>query len=66
MPDAVTTMSHNWAFAVFLLGVCALIAFMLGRAGSGLQLPAIKATSRLSACSRRKPGRCWALRPGRD
>lgn len=30
MPDAVTTMSHNWAFAVFLLGVCALIAFMLG------------------------------------
>ena len=30
MPDAVTTMSQNWAFAVFLLGVCALIAFMLG------------------------------------
>ena len=30
MPDAVTTMSHNWAFAVFLLGVCGLIAFMLG------------------------------------
>ena len=30
MPDAVTTMPHNWAFAVFLLGVCALIAFMLG------------------------------------
>src|SRR5690606_16895161 len=30
MPDAVTTMSHNWAFAVFLLGVFGLIAFMLG------------------------------------
>ena len=30
MPDAVTTMPQNWAFAVFLLGVCALIAFMLG------------------------------------
>lgn len=30
MPDAVTTMSQNWVFAVFLLGVCALIAFMLG------------------------------------
>ncbi|WP_454255487.1 NADH-quinone oxidoreductase subunit A [Pseudomonas sp. Marseille-Q8238] len=30
MPDAVATMSHNWAFAIFLLGVCALIAFMLG------------------------------------
>jgi NADH-quinone oxidoreductase subunit A len=30
MPDAVTTMSQNWAFAVFLLGVCGLIAFMLG------------------------------------
>ena len=30
MPDAVTTMPQNWAFAVFLLGVCGLIAFMLG------------------------------------
>lgn len=30
MPDAVTTMSHNWAFAVFLLGVFGLIGFMLG------------------------------------
>nr|MBP8263925.1 NADH-quinone oxidoreductase subunit A [Pseudomonas sp.] len=30
MPDAVMTMSHNWAFAVFLLGVFGLIAFMLG------------------------------------
>ncbi|AQZ33858.1 NADH-quinone oxidoreductase subunit A [Pseudomonas sp. LPH1] len=30
MPDAVTTMSQNWAFAVFLLGVCGLLAFMLG------------------------------------
>ena len=30
MPDAVTTMPHNWAFAVFLLGVFGLIAFMLG------------------------------------
>ena len=30
MPDAVTTMSQNWAFAVFLLGVCGLFAFMLG------------------------------------
>lgn len=30
MPDAVTAMSNNWAFAVFLLGVCGLIAFMLG------------------------------------
>ena len=30
MPDAVSTMSQNWAFAVFLLGVCGLIAFMLG------------------------------------
>ncbi|KRW61242.1 NADH-quinone oxidoreductase subunit A [Pseudomonas sp. TTU2014-080ASC] len=30
MPDVVTAMSQNWAFAVFLLGVCGLIAFMLG------------------------------------
>jgi NADH-quinone oxidoreductase subunit A len=30
MPDAVTAISHNWAFAVFLLGVFGLIAFMLG------------------------------------
>lgn len=30
MPDVVSTMPHNWAFAVFLLGVIGLIAFMLG------------------------------------
>jgi NADH-quinone oxidoreductase subunit A len=30
MPDAVANMPHNWAFAIFLLGVCGLIAFMLG------------------------------------
>jgi NADH-quinone oxidoreductase subunit A len=46
MPDAVTTMSHNWAFAVFLLGVCGLIAFMLGLSG---MLPTGSARLRLSA-----------------
>ena len=30
MPDVVTAMSQNWALAAFLLGVCGLIAFMLG------------------------------------
>jgi len=28
--DTVTIMSHNWAFAAFLLGACGLVAFMLG------------------------------------
>lgn len=30
MSDAVTAMSHHWAFAVFLLGVVGLIGLMLG------------------------------------
>jgi NADH-quinone oxidoreductase subunit A len=30
MPDAVSTMPHNWAFAIFFLGVFGLCAFMLG------------------------------------
>ncbi len=29
MPDAVSTLPHNWALAVFLLGVLGLCAFML-------------------------------------
>ncbi|CAD5109421.1 NADH-quinone oxidoreductase subunit A [Pseudomonas carbonaria] len=28
--EAVATMSHNWGFAIFLLGVAGLCAFMLG------------------------------------
>ena len=30
MSDSLSSLSHNWAFAAFLLGVCALVAFMLG------------------------------------
>lgn len=30
MPDAVSSLSHNWGLAVFLLGVVGLCAFMLG------------------------------------
>jgi NADH-quinone oxidoreductase subunit A len=30
MPDAVLSLAHNWGLAVFLLGVAALCAFMLG------------------------------------
>ena len=30
MSEATTLLSHNWGFAVFLLGVFGLIAFMLG------------------------------------
>ncbi|CAE6919652.1 MULTISPECIES: NADH-quinone oxidoreductase subunit A [Pseudomonas] len=30
MSDPVLSVSHNWAFAVFILGVFGLIAFMLG------------------------------------
>lgn len=30
MPDAVSTLSHHWGVAVFLLGVAGLCAFMLG------------------------------------
>ena len=30
MSEATTLLSHNWAFAIFLLGVFGLIGFMLG------------------------------------
>ena len=30
MSDTATVLSHNWGFAIFLLGVFALIGFMLG------------------------------------
>lgn len=30
MPEAVSTISHNWAFAIFLIGVFGLCAFMIG------------------------------------
>lgn len=30
MPDTTSMLSHNWSFAVFLLGVLGLCAFMLG------------------------------------
>ena len=30
MPDVVASLAHNWGFAVFLLGVAGLCAFMLG------------------------------------
>ncbi len=32
MPEAVTSLAHNWGVAVFLLGVVALCAFMVGTA----------------------------------
>ncbi|MFJ2467742.1 hypothetical protein ACIOU6_27225, partial [Pseudomonas sp. NPDC087615] len=30
MPEATGLMAHNWGFAIFLLGVVGLCAFMLG------------------------------------
>ncbi len=30
MPSTVATLAHNWSFAIFLLGIAGLCAFMLG------------------------------------